>query len=64
MGPLPVAAALAACPVALVVYAMWIARGEQMLHLPALLFGALVALAGIFAYLVSRPRRQVRSREL
>jgi amino acid transporter len=64
MGPLPVAAALSACPVALVIYAMWVARGEQMLHLPALLFGALVALAGVFVYLVSRPRRQVRSREL
>ncbi len=61
MGPLPVAALLAACPVALVAYAAWVSRGERLLHLPALLFGALVALAGAVGYAFSRRRWQVGS---
>lgn len=56
MGPLPVAALLSALPVALVVYAMWAARGERLLHMPALGFGALVALAGAATYRWSRHR--------
>lgn len=60
MGSLPVAALLSACPVALVGYALWAARGERLLHMPALLFGLLVALAGAGAYVVSRHRWQVQ----
>ena len=56
MGSLPVAAALSALPVALVGYALWTARTERMLHMPALAFGALVALAGAGAYLATRRR--------
>ncbi len=59
MGPLPVAAALSTMPVALVAYALWAARGETLLHLPALAFGAMVALAGAAAYGFSRHSRRV-----
>ncbi|RRA47971.1 APC family permease [Acidipila sp. EB88] len=58
MGPLPVAAALSALPVALVGYALWAARDERLLHMPALLFGGLVALAGAGAYPLARRRWQ------
>ena len=54
MGPLPVAVVLCALPVLLVGYALWASRGERLLHLPALGFGALVALAGAAAYGLSR----------
>ncbi len=60
MGSLPIAAALSACPAALVAYAMWVSRGEQMLRMPALLFGALVALAGAFGYVLTRQRPHSR----
>jgi amino acid transporter len=61
MGPLPVAALLSAMPAALVGYALWAARGERLLHLPALVFGLLVALAGAMAYAVSRRRWHARA---
>ncbi len=56
MGSLPVAVLLSAMPAALVLYALWAARAETLLRLPALSFGALVALAGVAAYQVSRRR--------
>jgi len=55
MGPLPVAALLAAMPAMLIGYAMWTARNEHLGRLPALLFGALIALAGVAAYVVFKP---------
>ncbi len=61
MGSLPVAALLSAMPVGLVGYALWASRGERMLHLPALAFGALVALAGAGAYSLSRHRGRPRA---
>ena len=54
MGPLPVAALLSAPPVLLVGYALWAARSERLAHLPALLFGALLAFAGVGAYGLAR----------
>ncbi len=54
MGPLPVAALLAALPSSLVVYALWLARGERLLGMPALAFGGLVALAGAGVYGVAK----------
>ncbi len=59
MGPLPVAALLSAMPVALVGYALWAARTETLLGMPALVFGFLVALAGAGAYGLSQRRRAV-----
>ncbi len=56
MGPLPVAVMLSALPVALVGYALWATRAERLLRLPAPAFGALVALAGAAAYVLSRSR--------
>ncbi len=56
MGSLPVAAALSALPVSLVLYALWVSRSERLVHLPALEFGALVALAGMAAYALSKRR--------
>ncbi len=60
MGPLPVAALLAAMPAMLIGYAMWASRSERLWHLPTLLFGVLIALAGAAAYgISSRTRRAV-----
>lgn len=53
MGSLPVAAAISVPPVALVGYGLWVARTEWLLHMPALLFGLLVAMAGAGAYFLS-----------
>ena len=61
MGSFPVAALLSMLPVSLVGYALWVARSEQLLHLPALWFGAIVALAGAGAYALSRHRWQRNS---
>ncbi len=60
MGPLPVAAALSVLPTALVVYALWAARGERLAGMPALVFGGLVALLGAGAYRFAR-KGHVRS---
>ena len=57
MGPLPVAAALSALPVALVAYALWAARGERLAGMPALLFGGVVALLGVAVYKPMKSRR-------
>ena len=56
MGSLPVAVLLAVPPVSLVGYALWAARGETLLHMPALLFGALVAGGGMLAFAFSSSR--------
>jgi hypothetical protein len=42
------------CPVALLVYAAYASRSEQVAHMPALLFGLLVAAGGPVCYLLSR----------
>jgi hypothetical protein len=42
------------CPVALLGYAAYASRSEQVAHMPALLFGLLVAAGGPVCYLVSR----------
>jgi amino acid transporter len=42
------------CPVALLVYAAYVSRSEQVAHMPALLFGLLVAAGGPVCYLLSR----------
>jgi len=42
------------CPVALLVYAAYASRSEQVAHMPALLFGLLVAAGGPVGYLLSR----------
>lgn len=54
MGPLPMAAGVSLLPVALIGYALWAARGERLAHMPALAFGALVALGGVGAYAWAR----------
>jgi amino acid transporter len=59
MGNLPVAVVLSIMPVSLVGYALWAARDERLMHMPALVFGALVALAGPAAYIVARRRWRV-----
>ncbi len=60
MGSLPVAILLSLPPVALVAYALWAARGETMLGMPALLFGALIGLGGMFAFALSTARPWTR----
>ena len=60
MGPLPIAALLCLLPVLLIGYALWAARAETLLGMPALLFGALVALAGVAMYFLSRRRAGIR----
>jgi amino acid transporter len=43
-------------PCVLLLFALWAPRGERVAGLPALVFGALVALAGPLLYLGLRPR--------
>ncbi len=51
-----------ALPMALMAYALWASRGERMAHLPALLFGAILAALGPLLYgiarVLGRPPRQ------
>jgi amino acid transporter len=56
MGSLPMAAALSAMPISLVVYALWATRSERLLGMPAVAFGGLVTLAGAMAYGLTRLR--------
>jgi amino acid transporter len=53
-GNLAMAIALGVMPTALIVYAAFSARDERMAHMPALLFGLLVAAAGPVCYWISR----------
>ncbi len=53
-GNLAMAIAIGVMPTALIIYAALSARDERMAHMPALLFGLLVALAGPVFYLISR----------
>jgi amino acid transporter len=53
-GNLALAIALGVMPTALIIYAAFTARDERMAHMPALLFGLLVALAGPVFYWISR----------
>jgi amino acid transporter len=64
MGSLPVASVLSIFPVALVGYGMWAARGERLMHMPALVFGLLVALAGAGAYFLSNFKSRHRAQML
>ncbi len=54
MGRFPVALALSAMPVSLVVYAIVVARHEQLAGMPAPLFGILTASGGVVCYYASR----------
>jgi amino acid transporter len=53
-GNLAMAIALGVMPTALIFYAAFSARDEHMAHMPALLFGLLVAVAGPVCYWISR----------
>jgi amino acid transporter len=53
-GNLAMAIALGVMPTALIIYAALSARDERMAHMPALLFGLLVAAAGPIFYWISR----------
>jgi amino acid transporter len=47
------AIAIGICPALLIVFALWTARSEQVLGLPALVFAALVGVAGALVYAVA-----------
>jgi amino acid transporter len=53
-GNLFMACTLGIPPAILILYVMYAARNERMAHMPALLFGLLVALAGPIFYWISR----------
>ena len=53
-GNLAMAVALGVMPAALIIYAAVASRDERMAHMPALLFGLLVAVAGPVFYWISR----------
>ena len=53
-GNLAMAIAIGVMPTALIIYAAFSARDEHMAHMPALLFGLLIAVAGPVFYKVSR----------
>jgi amino acid transporter len=52
-GSLATTFALGAGPTALIIFAMYAAHQERMAHMPALIFGLLVAAAGPILYLIS-----------
>ena len=47
------AIAIGVCPALMIAFALWAARGEHVLGLPALLFAALVGAAGVVVYAVA-----------
>jgi len=53
-GNLAMAIAIGVMPTALIIYAAFSASKERMAHMPALLFGLLIALAGPIFYKISR----------
>jgi amino acid transporter len=53
-GNLAMAIAIGVMPTALIIYAAFASRDERMAHMPALLFGLLVAVAGPIFYKISR----------
>jgi len=53
-GNLAMAIAVGVMPTALIAYAVFASRDERMAHMPALLFGLLIALAGPVFYRISR----------
>ncbi len=53
-GNLAMAIAIGVMPTVLIVYAAFCARDERMAHMPALVFGFLIALAGPIFYRISR----------
>jgi len=55
-GNLFMACTLGISPAILIGYVMYAARDERMAHMPALLFGLLIAIAGPFFYWISRKR--------
>jgi amino acid transporter len=59
-GNLWFACLIGVAPSLLIAFAAWVARDERMAHMPALLFGAIVAAAGPVLYAISRLAR-VRS---
>jgi amino acid transporter len=52
------AIAIGVCPALLIAFALWTARNEQVLGLPALLFAALVGVAGALVYAVAEFARR------
>jgi amino acid transporter len=60
-GRFPLLCLMSAVPTLLIVYACVVSRHERMAHMPALLFGALVAGAGPVLFLLSRAFRRRRS---
>lgn len=56
-GSLTTAIALGVFPTALIVYAAFVSRNESMAHMPALVFGLIIAAAGPMFYSISRLMR-------
>jgi len=56
-GSLATAIALGVIPTALIVYAAFVSRDERMAHMPALVFGLIVAAAGPIFFWLSRMQR-------
>jgi len=54
VGNLAMAIAIGVVPTALIVYAAFAARDERMAHMPAVLFGLIIAIAGPIFYKISR----------
>ena len=52
------AIAIGVCPALLIAFALWAARAEQVLGLPALLFAALVGVTGVVVYTVAEAVRR------
>ena len=52
------AIAIGVCPALLIAFALWAARAEQVLGLPALLFAALVGVTGVVVYAVAEAVRR------
>jgi amino acid transporter len=62
-GSLATVIALGVIPTALIVYAAFVSRNERMAHLPALLFGLIIAAAGPLLYALARIQRMRNTAE-